>query len=208
MRTTLRIMTSAIHPYSIGYTPHNLLGTARSLLARMLAAAGSSPTPARQYDFEQLARQYSPLISRICFSFANKRNTIDDLRQDALLNIWRGLDSYRGESKLSTWIYRITLNTCVSSIRHFTPDAAPSLPLEALADLSDDNSESKEELEYLHWLISRLNPLDRSIMIMWLDELSYEEIAEISGLPRNSVAVRLHRAKEKLKSLFAKEINI
>lgn len=207
MRTTLKIMNSTINPYLPVNPVAKLAGAAGILMRRMLAAVGISSHSPLQLEFERIVEQFSPMISRVCFSFAGKATTFEDLQQDALVNIWRGLPNYRGESKLSSWIYRITLNTCVSSVRNFSPSDAPYMPIEALADTENapDKRERKEELEYLHWLISRLNPIDRSIVLMWLDEFSYDEIAEVIGMPRNSVAVRLHRAKEKLKALSDNE---
>ena len=99
---------------------------------------------------------------------------------------------------MRTWIYRIALNTCVSTlrIRSRQPHQAS---LEEVILVPDDSQEKKETVKELYECIATLSPIDKAIVMMWLDEYSYEEIADTIGLKRNNVATRLHRAKEKLK---------
>ena len=114
--------------------------------------------------------------------------------------MWRAFPKFRNESKQSTWVYRVTMNTCISILRRIS--ARPqTIPLTAsMADLLPDEQE-KENLRELYDLISRLDRLERALIMLWLDEQPYEEIAEILGLSLSSVKVRIHRVKEQLKSM-------
>ena len=151
--------------------------------------------------FEALLAEHSDLISGICFSFVGTGTTFDDLKQDALINIWRGLSSYHGDSKLSTWIYRVTLNSCISTMRRANGKINAVESLENIIDIADIPDEKIEQIEILHELISHLNPMDRSLILMWLDERSYEEISDVMGMNQNTVGTRLSRIRDKLKRM-------
>lgn len=145
--------------------------------------------------FIDTIHRYEGVINRICYSFAAKVSTFDDLRQDALVNIWRGLDSFRRESSPQTWIYRVVLNTCVSTQRKEQRH-------QGFLSLDDVNKAAPEQnndnVEILEMLISSLGDIDRSILLLWLEERPYEEIASIMGISRGNIASRLHRIKKKL----------
>lgn len=145
---------------------------------------------------------FGGMISAICHSFANSEDDFEDLRQDALYNIWLGLPEFRFDSNIKSWIYRITLNTCVSTYRK------PSRKIKKVeVDITDSGSVEEAGFENSQWLnkmLKTLNPIDRSIMIMWLDDFTYEKIAEVMGMNKNTVATRLHRAKLKLQDVYYK----
>lgn len=186
----------------IAYLPYP---SSPSLLGRIFFALAKVASPAleeRHRLFREVMESHAGLVARICFSFATGEVEYDDLRQEAWLNIWRGLDSWRAESRMSTWIYRVTFNSCISALRsralRGTEGAAS---LDFVADVIDADAAARAEVEYLHSLIARLPAGDKAIIIMWLDEYSYEDIAHVTGLPRNTVATRLRRIKEKLINL-------
>ncbi|MDE6237790.1 MAG: sigma-70 family RNA polymerase sigma factor [Muribaculaceae bacterium] len=152
----------------------------------------------KEREFADILRDYGNMISGICFSYADNAEDIKDLRQDILINIWKGLNSFRGDSSLSTWLYRVALNTCVSTIKTKKRKISTS-PLEEGHGASEDpDYASNESIEWLHYQISTLSPLDKAIITMWLDERSYEEIATVTGISRNNVAVRINRIKQKI----------
>ena len=166
---------------------------------KMLAEAFTSSENSRQMEreFEQIVKRHSALIARICFSYSVSSEDYEDLRQDVLVNIWRGLKQYRAESSLVTWIYRVALNTCVSTIRKSSSRPKMSSLDSLVADVAaDDDQSARERLEVLHRLIAALTPIDKAIVTMWLDERSYEEIATVTGIAKNAVGVRLHRIKK------------
>ena len=154
----------------------------------------------REARFKQILNLHGDLVSAICFSFANRRNEFEDLRQDALVNIWKGLAGFHGDADVKTWIYRVTLNTCLSNYRKSSSQPAYFDSLENVAGISAAGV-ARDEVDYLHMLISMLNPEEKGIILMWLDVHSYDEIADVMGLKRNTVATRIHRIREKLKSL-------
>lgn len=150
--------------------------------------------------FEEVAKTYGRLIERICFGYAKSLQEMEDLRQDSLINLWESMDNYRGSCSMKTWVYRITLNTCVSSFRK----RQRQINTVRLTELFDtiDNNDDKYILTELHTAISGLNPIDKAVVMLWLDEQSYDEISSIVGISKANVSTRLHRAKEKLKKLI------
>lgn len=147
------------------------------------------------------------MISKICLSFARSEADFLDLRQDVLMNLWRGWGKFRGQSKRSTWIYRVALNTCMTSIKQKPAPDPRNLPLDFALHLpvAVDEAEA-ENLNELYRLISELKPEDKAVIMLWLDEFSYDEIAEMMGFSRNTVAQRIKRAIEKLVRISEKKI--
>lgn len=152
-----------------------------------------------------ILRDYDAVVRRVCFMYAGPDYLFDDLYQETMANLWRGMDSFRGDSRLSTWIYRTTVNTCISWIRRNRRHAGHSSIEQAADIVAGDSDESREFVALLYRMISQLNPIDKAIVMMRLDEKSYDEIADVTGLSRNNVATRLHRAKEKMRTMSEKE---
>lgn len=155
--------------------------------------------------FMRVVEQYEGIISKICYAYSEQASTYDDLRQDALINIWRGFDSFRGASSRSTWIYRVVLNTCVSTIRRESRHSSMQ-SLEALRhqESSHSSDASIADADLLRILIDSLSPSDKAILLLWLEERPYDEIAEIVGITRQNVASRLHRIRARLKKMADK----
>lgn len=151
---------------------------------------------ALERKFQSLILRENNTISKICFSYSNSVAEYDDLRQDALINIWRGLRNFRSESSEKTWIYRVTVNSCLSTSRKQSRYQHESL--EGLYDMVESDDSGKEAIEQLHRTISSLNPQEKAIIMMWLDELTYDEIALAMGYNRNTVATKIKRIKEKI----------
>jgi RNA polymerase sigma-70 factor (ECF subfamily) len=152
--------------------------------------------------FLELTERYGQLVNRICLSYADSGADFDDLRQDVWINVWKSLDGFREDSSIDTWIYRITLNTCVSCLRKRKRSVLTS-PIDGIFPEPADDVESdslRERIRVLHGLISRLSPLDKAIMTMHLDGRSNTEIAEVTGLTKGNVATRLSRVKSRLSS--------
>lgn len=151
-------------------------------------------------EFLALIEQNSRLIYKICYMYASDRDELNDLYQETLINLWRSHSSFRGEAKYSTWIYRIGLNTCVSYIRQ----KKRKPPLVSLTVDFENIAQEENELEELHQLyrlINRLSKLEKAIVLLYLEEKTYEEIGEIVGITRGNVAVKLNRIKTKLKEM-------
>ena len=159
-------------------------------------------SPDKEQLFNQLIEEHSRLINRICYFYSTQKHTYEDLRQEVFISIWKGLEKFRGESKISTFIYRIAVNSVLMVLRSNDMKIS-TLPLDlGSVELSSSfDDEQKERLEYMYQLIQTLEKIDRAIILLWLDEKSYQEIAEIVGMTKNLVAIRIHRIKKKLSKL-------
>lgn len=153
-------------------------------------------SPALEREFMALISREAATISKICFSYSCSAVEFDDLRQDALINIWRGLQSFKGKSAEKTWVYRVTVNSCISSIRKHSRHQHESL--DGLYGLMASDESDKEDIQQLHRVISGLGVQEKAIIMMWLDDLGYDDIAAAMGLNRNTVATKIRRIKEKI----------
>lgn len=167
------------------------------------AEALSSMRPAERQQSEAFFRQavepHIPIINRICRSFASTIYEFEDLRQDALLNIWRGIESFKNGSDIKTWIYRVTLNTCVSTYRRKRKREYTDIS-QAASLVSEDGAGSPFEFrQWLDTIIADLNPENHSIFVLWLEDVPYDQIAQIMGMNRNTVASRINRIKNRIR---------
>lgn len=150
-------------------------------------------------EFEQLVRQQTSTVYSVCYMFASDKVEADDLFQEILINLWRGFDKFRHESSPSTWVYRVSLNTCISYKRKRRIDTSP---LEGVGiESAYEDIERSPQSQLLHQRIRHLEPFDRAIVLLWLEDMSYEEIGDIVGLSVRAVGMRLMRIREKLKKL-------
>lgn len=148
--------------------------------------------------FIRTVREYRSLIYKVCYMYAEDNEHLKDLYQEVTANLWQGLESYRCESKMSTWIYRLSINTCVSYLRRHSKHSVVLRLEEGAFQLIDNSDEHAMQLRMMYEMIARLGKLDKAVIMLWLDEYSYEDIASITGLTRNNVASRLHRIKDRL----------
>lgn len=189
--------------------------------------------------FELLIERHKAMVYSVCFMYATSREEADDIFQEVLVNIWKGLSSLRTREGLSlhtpedsqasdmvrggksaggignedlegnvpesdadrvtkSWIYRISLNTCISYKRK---KRIKTEPLELAPQLFQVDNAIGRQTEALHNRITRLEPIDRAIVLLWLENMSYEEIGAIIGIEPKNVGVRLIRIKEKLKRM-------
>ena len=132
--------------------------------------------------------------------YATTDTPLNDLYQEVVLNLWKAFGKFRHECKISTWIYRIALNTCISFIRKGknTPEIVTLTPA---FDRTEDDDETGTMLRQLYQMINRLGQLEKSIILLYLEDKSYEEIAEITGLTVTNVATKLSRIKDKLRKM-------
>lgn len=146
-----------------------------------------------------MVMEYKDVIFKVCYIYAEKEY-IDDYYQEVLIQLWRSFPHFRGDAKLSSWIYKISLNTCISFVRKKKRKPL-SKPLCLEVDIYDNDFEKRQQLEELYNLINKLNKLEKSVILLWLEERSYDEIASITGLSRANVATKLRRIKDKLKNM-------
>lgn len=153
----------------------------------------------RQQKFMQLVNENKRTIYKVCYMYASGEDHLKDLYQEVLANLWQGIDSFRGEAKASTWIYRTAINTCVTYYRRHDRHNNEMSSLDTIANLADaGDSGRSEQIAEMYRLIGQLNKMDKALILMWLDERSYDEIADVTGMTRNNVATRLRRIKQRL----------
>ena len=137
------------------------------------------------------------LIYKVCSFYASDDDPLCDLYQDVVCNLWIAFPKFRGDCAVSTWIYRIALNTCISNLRK-KKRSIQNIDLQQLQDVFIQPEDLTEELKEMYRLIRLLGNLERAIILLYLEEKSYQEISEITGLSLSNVAVRIKRIKEKL----------
>lgn len=153
-----------------------------------------------EQEFAAVIRTYERVIYKVCYMYTTPNTPLADLYQEVLLNVWKAFGRFRHECKISTWIYRIALNTCISFIRK-ERNIPEIVTLTQAADRMEEDDETEAMLRQLYGMINRLGQLEKSLILLYLDEKSYEEIAEISGLTVTNVATKLSRIKEKLRKM-------
>ena len=153
-----------------------------------------------ELDFARIVREHKGTIYTVCYMFSKDEEEVSDLFQDILMNLWKGFAGFRGESSVRTWIYRVSLNTCIS-VERKKKRRGESIPLDLNINLFDESAEDLKQIRMLQTRISRLGPFDRAIVLLWLENLSYDEIGAIVGITAKNVSVRLFRIKEQLRNM-------
>lgn len=152
--------------------------------------------------FESLHTQYHAMVSQMCMGFVKgDREQAHDLAQEIFINAWNALPGFRGDSTHKTWIYRITVNTCLMHLRKVKQHQHVALE-QAGESLAETNPVDIDASARLYAAIGQLESMDRLIIMMVLDELAYEEIARIVGITENNLRVRIHRIRQRLKAII------
>jgi RNA polymerase sigma-70 factor, ECF subfamily len=151
---------------------------------------------------------YAAIIIKICRAYTDTQEDFEDYYQEVCLQIWKSKDNFRQQSEWSTWIYRLSLNVCLTFLkkkkkngRHVSSDYLPDEVIE------DSHAFVDESLDHLYVAIKQLSEVDRGVILLYLEEKSYQEIAEIMGTNPNNIGVRIKRIKERLKKLLDGKIN-
>ena len=155
-------------------------------------------------EFAQIVREHKGTIYTVCYMFSENQEQVNDLFQEILINLWKGFTAFRGECNVRTWVYRVSLNTCISFERK-KKHRIETVPLETSFNLFQDTDEDSRQIRMLRSRIGKLGAFDRAIVLLWLENLSYDEIGAIVGITPKNVSVRLYRIKEKLKEMSNNE---
>jgi len=147
--------------------------------------------------FIEMVKQNERVIYKVCSFYASNDDPLSDLYQDVVCNLWTAYPKFRGACSISTWIYRIALNTCISNFRK-KKRSPQRIDLSGLQDAFIQPDDLTAEIREMYRLIRQLKNLERAIILLYLEEKSYQEIADITGLSLSNVAVKLKRVKEKL----------
>jgi RNA polymerase sigma-70 factor (ECF subfamily) len=151
-------------------------------------------------NFKKILHDHKSTIYSVCYMFSQEHDEVEDLFQETLINLWNGLDTFEERSSIGTWVWRIALNTCITSERK-KKRRVDTVPLSIDRDFLDDNNAESRQTKLLHKRISRLQPFDRAIVLLWLENMSYDDIAAIVGITTKAVGVRLVRIREQLKQM-------
>ena len=157
-------------------------------------------------EFLRLLEEHKLIIYKICNSYCKNVSDRDDLAQEISYQLWRSYGHFNGRVKFSTWMYRVALNVAITFYRKTT--SAGNLiqfaePANEPEDKKDDDTEHEKNISMLQQFINELKELDKALMILYLEEKKYVEIAEILGITETNVATRISRIKEKLKQKFS-----
>ena len=152
--------------------------------------------------FLSTLEQSQEKIFRVCVSYTKNTQDAKDLFQEVLVNIWKALPNFKGDALLSTYIYRITINVCLRFQKNLIKGrsrfiSANNITIEHVESTADD-AQNEKKLMLLRSCVRGLNDVDKAVITLFLEELSYREISLITGLKENTVAVRIKRIKKKL----------
>lgn len=155
----------------------------------------------QQEEFTKLYNEYGESIKKLCLGYTGDAALAQDLLQETFIAVWNNMQKFRGDSKWSTWIYRIAVNTCLAHLRK-KKDQVMDIENTALAMLPDEINTKEQEVQLLHKCISRLPETDRLVITLVMEEKPYEEIAAITGITESNLRVKIHRIKKQLTEIY------
>ena len=153
----------------------------------------------KEQRFSKLVKEHEQTIYAVCYMFSRDAGDVDDLHQEILLRLWQGYDGFEGRSDIKTWIYRVALNYCINFRDKRRREQTRRMTVRG-SDSSDSDLEKRMQIKQLYQRINKLGLVDRSVILLWLEGLSYEEIGEILGISVKNVSFKLVRIKERLKN--------
>lgn len=152
----------------------------------------------KEKDFLDLIEKHKGILHKICFSYSNSNEEFRDLMQEVLYQLWKSIKTYKKQSSFSTWMYKVALFTALAHIKKKKPlVVTEKLPEIALVK---DPYAAKDEFDVLNMAIKSLPETDRAVLILYLEDKNYREMAEILGLTESNIGVKLNRIKQKLKT--------
>lgn len=152
-------------------------------------------------EFLDIVRNNQGIIHKVCNIYCDNEQDRNDLVQEILAQLWKSFPSFRNESKFTTWMYRVALNTAITTFkRNLRQPEKSSLSPQALQIADESSGEVEDNIRLLRTAVSRLTGIEKSIILLFLEEKSYEDIAEITGITQNYVRVKMNRIRNKLKS--------
>lgn len=165
-------------------------------------------TETAEQEFLLLVNQNQGIIRKVCHLYGRNDADKDDLYQEIIIQLWKSFGSFRGEAKFSTWMYRIALNTAISNLRKQSRKVALSFPEFIPVELPDTDEEKikEEKLKEMYAAISRLTEVEKAIVMLYLEDKSYDEMEEILGISSGTLRVKMNRIKDKLRTLTKAQV--
>ena len=152
-------------------------------------------------EFEEMVRANRSTIYTVCYMFSQDQDEVADLFQEVLINLWKSMPTFEGRSNVRSWIYRVSLNVCISLDHKKRRNRTVPLTMDINPYEETESNQNSRQMDMLRRRIAKLGQFDRAIILLWLENISYEEIAAIMGITVKNVSVRLYRIKEELKSM-------
>lgn len=153
--------------------------------------------------FKALYATYSVKVQRLCLGYTGNMVEAEDLLQETFIKAWQNFDKFRGDAQISTWIYRIAVNTCLQHIKK--QKGKKEVDVDEVAYKIRETSDDKEEqVQLLYKCISALAEMDRVIITLLLEEVSYAEIAKVTAISEGNLRVKIHRIKQQISNLYTK----
>ena len=158
-------------------------------------------------EFAELIAQHQDIIHKVCRLYCHNREDKQDLFQDIVYQLWKSYPTFKGESKFTTWMYRVALNTAITDYRKFKKRGKSSEFTDNLYQLANqnDNEIFNERVEMLYAAINRLSDIEKALVMLLLEDNSYQDIAHIMGITLTNVGVKINRVKKKLKDILTKQ---
>ena len=152
-------------------------------------------------EFEQHIKENELLIYKVCRMYAHTSADRKDLFQEIVIQLWNAYPKFRGESKFSTWLYRVALNTAITGLRKKKDFIESREPSQLPERIGEENAGREEELLQLYKAIGQLSEIEKAIVMLYMEDRSYEEMEEILGMSQVNLRVKMNRIKEKLRQL-------
>jgi len=152
-------------------------------------------------EFERIVKEHRGTIYTVCYMFSNDQDEVADLFQEVLINLWKSLPSFERRSDVRSWIYRVSLNVCISLDKKKRRHHTVPLTMDINPYEETETNQNSRQMDMLRQRIARLGQFDRAIILLWLENMSYDEIGAIVGISAKNVSVRLVRIKEQLKNM-------
>jgi RNA polymerase sigma factor (sigma-70 family) len=157
-------------------------------------------------DFTDMVNAHRGIIFKVCHMYVHDTDDREDLFQEIVFQLWRSFPGFRGEAKPSTWMYRVALNTAISHFRNQSrkPDQRTLSIAELQIADKDEKQSVNESINLLNDAIQQLSRIEKAIIILYLEEKSYQEISDIMGISHSNVGVKINRIKTKLEKIIKK----
>ena len=154
--------------------------------------------------FETIYSQHHPMVLQMCLGYMKgDRDTAHDLSQEVFISVLNNLNQFKGASSYKTWIYRITVNTCLQYIKK--EKAIPVLCEDSVPNMAEHDDSTNDNIQELYKAIWQLNKIDRLIIMMVLENQNYDSISEVIGLKPTNVRVKIHRIKKRLETILKQQ---
>jgi RNA polymerase sigma factor (sigma-70 family) len=149
--------------------------------------------------FIQAIQDNQKIVHKVCNLYMQNAQDKEDLFQEILLNAWKGVSNFKGDSKFSTWLYRVALNTEITFFRKDQRQVETTELKEQLIEIAENTYKQEEQMTAMHKAIATLSNIDKALVMLYLEDCDYQEIGSIMGISANNVAVKMNRLKIKLK---------